>query len=242
MFPDTGKGRVCFHKNNSGPPVIVLHEILGLEDPCFELGNRLHDEGFSVTLPLLFGKIGGHGFLGGYLRSCGSRQFSCAAREKASAILPWVGSLCDDIGRTERRPVGVVGMCLTGAFPLWLLRSEAVTAPVLCQPTMPFSLFGAGDAASIGLDLDDLRPALERPRVPVLGLRFTRDWRCPPQRFERLRALFGRRFEALEIPSGVNGVDEDAHSVLVGSYKATGPTRDAFRRTVEFLTHELGRL
>jgi len=114
-----------------------------------------------------------------------------------------------------------------------------VAAPVLCQPTIPFSLFGDGDPASLGLSKDDLKAALERTDVPVLGMRFTKDGHCKAKRFETLSTLFGRRFEAIEIHSGVNGVDDDAHSVLVGSYKDQGPTRDALERTAAFLTTNL---
>ncbi len=239
-FPDTDAGRVYFWREASGPPVVILHEVLGLTDGCFDLGNRLHREGFTVFLPLLFGNVGGHGFLGGYLRSCGSRQFVCAAADGSSAILPSLQQFCEEASRMAgNRPVGVIGMCLTGAFPISLLRSTNVVAPVICQPTMPFSLVGAGDPAALGLEQGDVRQAIARREVSILGMRFTGDWRCPPQRFTKLRELFGSRFEAIEIPSGLDTVESNAHSVLVGSYKPNGPTHQALLRTVEFLKRRL---
>jgi dienelactone hydrolase len=233
-------GRKYFRRNGGGPPVVVLHEILGLNAGCFALGDRLFEKGFDVFLPLLFGDVGGHGILGGYFRSCGTRQYSCASKDKASAILPSLLAFCEQASRLANdKPIGVIGMCLTGAFPIWLLRSPVVAAPVLCQPTMPFSLFGPGEPTALGLSRDDLQPALRRQDVPLLGLRFTRDRRCPPQRFTALRELFGERFQTREIPSGVDPVPADAHSVLVGSYQNSGPTLAAFELTVDFLRKRL---
>ena len=234
-------GRKYFRRNGGGPPVVVLHEILGLNAGCFALGDRLYEKGFDVYLPLLFGKVGGHNIIGGYFRSCGTREFSCGAKDKASTILPSIRYFCEEASRLAgHKPIGVIGMCLTGAFPIWLLRSPVVAAPVLCQPTMPFSLLGGtGEPTALGLSRDDLRPALDRPDVPLLGLRFTRDGRCPPQRFDALRKLFGDRFQTREIPSGVDPVPANAHSVLVGSYQPSGPTLAAFELTVDFLRKRL---
>jgi dienelactone hydrolase len=239
-FPDDPGGRVYFRREAPGPPVVVLHEILGLERGCFDLGNRLYAKGFSVLMPKLFGEVGGHNALVGYFRSCATGEFSCAASDRSSAILPSIAAFCEEARRlSDDRPVGVIGMCLTGAFPIWLLRTPAVTAPVVCQPTMPFTLLGAGESTALGLSAEDLRPALRRRDVSILGLRFTRDWRCPPQRFTKLRELFGARFTAREIPSGLERVPRDAHSVLVGSYQTGGPTHEAFRLTVDFLNQRL---
>ena len=46
--------------------------------------------------------------------------------------------VCRRVSEHARGPVGVIGMCLTGAFPLALL-GEGVQAAVLCQPTLPFN-------------------------------------------------------------------------------------------------------
>ena len=228
-------GRKYFHRAQAGkPPVVVLHEVLGLTKGCFALGDRLWTSGFSVFLPLLFGEPEGHTFIGGYLRSCGSSAFSCAAPHKSSAIMPSLQAFCEHVSAASGgRTIGVIGMCLTGAFPIWLMRSNVVAAPVVCQPTMPFSLVGAGDPTALGLSRTDLRLAIRRRDVAILGMRFTDDWRCPMQRFTVLSELFGERFETFEIPSGVDGAP-DGHSVLVGGF-----WRPAYDRTVEFL---IGRL
>jgi dienelactone hydrolase len=214
--------------------VVVLHEILGLSAACFRLGDDLWNSGFNVFLPVLFGKPGGHSFLGGYFRSCATGQFACGAANEASAILPSLQAFCEHVaGVCDARRLGVIGMCLTGSFPLWLMRSELVHAPVLCQPSIPFSLVGAGDATALGLSARDLRLAIARGDVPILGMRYTNDWRCPMQRFTRLSELFGARFRAFEIPSGVGGAP-DGHSVLVGDRWPA-----AYDRTVAFLEERL---
>ena len=231
----------------AGPPVVVLHEILGRTANTFALGDRLRTAGFQVYLPRLFGKEGGEGFLGAYFKSCGSRQFNCAAGARSSPIVDWIAALCEDVGAKTRSRVGVIGMCLTGAFPLAALRVEAVVAPVLCQPTIPFGLFWLGEATRLGLSDAEVRTARERRSVPILGMRFTQDSRCPASRFAVLSELFGARFQAIEIPSGVthpggHHISARAHSVLGSWYDHTPghPTRAAFDRMVGFLRAQLG--
>src|SRR5688500_6451738 len=97
QFPSAGGRTYFFQKQAGKPPVVVLHEILGLNDTCFALGDRLWNSGFSVFLPLLFGNRGGHSFLGGYFRSCGSSQFSCASPHRSSAIMPSLQAFCEHV-------------------------------------------------------------------------------------------------------------------------------------------------
>jgi dienelactone hydrolase len=233
-FPVRG-GRTYLERSGAGRPVVVvLHEILGLSDKCVTLGNRLWDSGFSVALPVLFGQPRGYSFFPGYFLSCGSRQFSCAASNKSSAIMPSLLEFCEHMAdAAPGRRIGVIGMCLTGAFPIWLMRSNVVAAPVLCQPTIPFSLFGPGEPTALGLSAEDLRLAIRQTHVAILGMRYTADRRCPMQRFAVLSELFGRRFRAYEIPSGIDGAP-DGHSVLTGDCWP-----DAYARAVDFLREQL---
>ena len=234
QFPAAG-GRTYLYRSESGrPAVVVMHEVLGLTDKCVTLGGRLWDSGFSVYLPVLFGEPKGYSFLSGYLKSCGSDQFSCAAPHRSSAIMPSLQAFCEHVaGSAPANRIGVIGMCLTGAFPIWLMRSEVVTAPIVCQPTVPFSLFGIGEPTALGLSADDLRLAIRRTDVPILGMRYTDDGRCPMQRFTVLSELFGARFRAFEIPSGLGGAP-DGHSVLTGDCWPA-----AYERAVAFLRERL---
>jgi hypothetical protein len=109
----------------------------------------------------------------------------------------------------------VIGMCLTGAFPLALLPVPAVTAAVVCQPTVPFNAFTRlgwfTDESALGLHPDDLAAARTQSRAQILGLRYTGDRLSRPQRFRRLTKEFGDRFYRLDIVG-------KGHSTLASSF------------------------
>jgi hypothetical protein len=78
----------------------------------------------------------------------------------------------------------------------------------------------------------------------VLGLRFTRDIACPPERFERLRQELGESFIGVEIdssPGNPHGIRKRAHSVLTEDFvdEPGHPTRDAMDRVLGFLRARL---
>ena len=114
--------------------------------------------------------------------------------------------------------VGAVGMCFTGGFALAMMVDDAMLAPVLSQPSLPFP---------VGKDATPRpRPLRRRPRRVkarpregqcVLGLRFTGDPAVPAERFQRLREELGDEFIAVEIDSSKGnprGIPRAAHSVL----------------------------
>ena len=78
----------------------------------------------------------------------------------------------------------------------------------------------------------------------MLGLRFTRDPLCPPERFERLRSELGRGFEGIEIDSArgnPHGIAATAHSVLTTDLvdREGHPTRAALERVLAFFDEQL---
>ncbi len=78
----------------------------------------------------------------------------------------------------------------------------------------------------------------------VLGLRFTADPMCPPERFERLREELGEGFEGIEIDSSrgnPDGIPGTAHSVVTRHLvdREGHPTRDALHRVLEFFGEQL---
>ncbi len=82
------------------------------------------------------------------------------------------------------------------------------------------------------------------PGVGVLGLRFTNDRGCPPERFETLRKTLGQSFEGIEIdssPGNAAGIEPSAHSVLTISLvdEPGHPTRVALDRVLTFLAERL---
>lgn len=244
-----------------GPAVVLIHEIPGLHPGVLDLAHRLIDRGFRVYLPSLFGTPGAEPTTGAILRVigriCVSREFRGLTRQPAGAT-GWLRALvrrawADTAGTDDGHPVrgtgvGVVGMCLTGGFALATAVEPAVLAAVLSQPALPLPL-GASRRASLGLQPRDIHTLRERTAegpngLRVLGLRFTDDRGCPPERFRTLRAELGAGFEGIEIdssPGNPAGIPSSAHSVLTVSLvdEPGHPTRAALERTVEFLAERL---
>ena len=209
----------------SGPPVLLLHELPGLIEPDLRAARCIADMGYRVVTPLFFGAPGQSGGLGAIIRytrrHCGREQFACGEANVTSPIVGWLAELGRAAQKTwgEGRGVAVVGMCLTGAFPIAMLRDPLVVAGVLCQPTVPFRLIdgftrGAfADKTGLGVDPKDLEYVRTSSTAPLLGLRYTSDWRSPAPRFRRLTEIFGTRFSRMDFIGG-------GHSTL-GSHFCT---------------------
>jgi hypothetical protein len=122
---------------------------------------------------------------------------------------------------------------------------ESVMAPVLSQPSLPFPVSGAHRAA-LHLSATDLETVKKRARqgCGVLGLRFTADPMCPPERFETLRRELGDAFEAIEIDSSAgnaHGIPRTAHSVVTNDLvdEDGHPTREALHRVLSVFRQRL---
>ena len=108
---------------------------------------------------------------------------------------------------------------------------------------------GRRGRAALGLDAEDLSTITARANdgLRVLGLRFTNDRGCPPERFETLRATLGASFEGIEIdssPGNAAGIAPSAHAVLTVSLvdEPGHPTRVALDRVLAFLAEQLRTL
>lgn len=243
-----------------GPAVLLIHEIPGVHPGVVDLAHRLLDRGFRVYLPSLFGKPGAEITTGALVRAvarvCVSREFRGLTRQPSGAT-GWLRALARQAwtdGEDSTSPgtpgagVGVIGMCLTGGFALATALEPTVLAAVLSQPALPVPVGRAG-RASLGLeprDLDALRTrtADDDAGVRILGLRFTNDRGCPPERFATLRREFGDGFEGIAIdssPGNAAGIPSSAHSVLTVSLvdEPGHPTEAALERTLEFLSERL---
>lgn len=245
-----GTRRTVFTRG-SGPGVVVIHEIPGITPEVQRFGERVVDAGFRVYMPHLFGTPGrpfGVGYVASQmLRACISREFHVLARNRSSPITGWLRAVCrrafEECGGAG---VGAVGMCLTGNFALALMVDERLMAPVLSQPSLPFPVTPSHRRA-LHLAPDELEVVRRRAAAGcgVLGLRFTRDPLCPPERFRRLREELGDGFEAIEIdssPANPWGIPRTAHSVLTADLvdEAGHPTRQALDRVLAFFRERLG--
>ncbi|MCC6797272.1 MAG: dienelactone hydrolase family protein [Candidatus Hydrogenedentes bacterium] len=249
QFTHDGDTRTVFRKGY-GPGVVVMHEIPGITPEVQRFAERVADAGFTVFMPHLFGtpgkKFSNSYAVGQMARACISREFSVLASRKSSPICDWLRALCRHVhAEIGGKGVGAIGMCLTGNFALALMVDEAVMAPVLSQPSLPF---GIGKERRAGLHLSDGDLAVVKKRaasgVPVIGMRFTADPLCTKQRFDRLRAELGDAFEAIEInsdPGNPHGIIRTAHSVVTKDLIDSDghPTRAALDRVLLFFSDRL---
>jgi dienelactone hydrolase len=233
-----------------GPAVIVIAEIPGITPLVISFARRIADAGMSVAIPHLFGEDGREPqqsyVLRTIFRACISREFTVLATGRSSPVVDWLRALARaEHARAGGPGVGVVGMCFTGGFALAMMAGAPVVAPVLSQPSLPFSI-GARRAADLGCSSAEL--AEVRAKVAdgtqVLGLRFSGDPAVKAARFESLRRELGDGFLAVEIdssPGNPFGHRKGAHSVLTEdlSDREGSPTMAALNQVLEFCASKL---
>jgi dienelactone hydrolase len=249
-FAHDGAMRTVYRRGQ-GPGVIVMHEIPGITPPVARFARIVADSGFTVVMPVLFGRVGAP-ISPGYIaremfRACISKEFKVLAAREASPITDWLRALCRQVHREcGGNGVGALGMCLTGNFALALLVDPSVMAPVLSQPSLPFPV---GRTRKEGLHVSDeqlvaIQRRVRDEGVKVLGMRFTCDRAVPSERFERLRRELGEGFEAIEIdsaPGNAYGIPKNAHSVVTEHLvdEQGHPTRAALDRVLAFFHERL---
>ncbi|HYL98467.1 MAG TPA: dienelactone hydrolase family protein [Blastocatellia bacterium] len=248
-FTDDRKTRTVFRRGH-GPAVVIMHEIPGITPEVAGFGRRVADSGFTAFLPWMFGTPGKPlstpYALGQMLRACISSEFYCLSERRSSPITDWLRALARHVHAECGGPgVGAIGMCLTGGFALSMMIDETIMAPVLSQPSCPFPIT-ASRRGAIAISDEELAKVRERVRAgcPVLGLRFTGDPVCPPERFETLRRELGDGFEGIEIdssPGNKFGIKPKAHSVLTVDFvdREGHPTKDALDRVLQFFKDRL---
>jgi len=236
-FTDSSNAaRQVYVIGTEGPPVLLLHEISGLTPEAADTARQLAAARHTVLVPLFFGRPGRRSSFSTMWKACADSDFACDEREKTSRHVTWLRELvrCARVTWPDGRGVGAIGMCLTGAFPIALLSTPEVVAPVLCQPTVPFNrsnpFHAAGwgtDQHALGLHPDDLRDAQSKSTAPLLGIRYKGDGKCKKERFERLTKEFPGRFFRLDVPG-------KHHSTLAAQF-----CPDAFLEVLAFFNEHL---
>ena len=251
-FPkDKESGRLIFTIGDKGHPVLLLHELPGLTPACADFACRLAIQGFKVYVPLLFGDPLQDSHLETFLSSVGlavGSDFCLFAEDAHHPIIDWLDGLCNEILIRERdKPLGVIGMCLTGNLPIALLKHDNVKAIVLSQPGLPLYIpWFPNDSKkhALGLTNEQVKLAenrlkIENDYLEILAFRFTNDCICPPERFNTLKSKFGSRLKCFEIqsPNHSYGIEENAHAVLSTEFRDTPnhPTNIAFLKVVDYL-------
>jgi dienelactone hydrolase len=193
------------YRKGTGPGVVVVHEIPGLTPAVIGFGEEVVAAGFTVVMPSLFGTperpMGAGSVARALGQVCVRREFTKLARRQTSPVADWLRSLARSLHEELGGPgVGALGMCFTGGFALAMMVDDAVAAPVLCQPSLPFAVTPSR-AADLNLSPADLDRVRTRAAAgcEVLGLRY-RDDRAVGTRFETLTRELGDNFLRVEFP------------------------------------------
>ncbi|WP_301780186.1 dienelactone hydrolase family protein [Caballeronia sp. SEWSISQ10-4 2] len=237
----------------SGPPVIVMHELPGFAEPLVGFADRLVNAGFRVYAPHLFGPLMWEDPTLNYARLCISKEFGYLRANRSAPICDWLRALANSL--SEEPPgtrIGVIGMCLTGAFVIPMVIEPGVRAGVISQPAIPISLRyvqtgrGEGDwMREMNISDEELREATERcarDHVPILVERFLNDRRSTHARVERIAQAFGSNATVYEYKNP--GPGPYPHAILTSEYDLAdgdpaNPTRVALQRVIAFLTTNL---
>ena len=194
------------YRKGSGPVVIVVHEIPGITPAVERFADDVVNAGFTVVMPNLVGtpgqEVSGKYIASSMLKVCISKEFTNMALQKTSPIIAWLRALARSLHQeVGGKGAGAVGMCFSGGFALGMMVDDIMVAPVLSQPSMPFTV-GKARGADLNLSPDDAVVVAQRAAngCEVLGLRFTQD-KLVGNRFDSLRTLLGDAFIAIELPS-----------------------------------------
>ncbi len=243
----------------SSPAILLMHELPGMTESCLKFANRLVDNGFTVYLPLLFGKAGESDAIAAVVANsliytaqiCISKEFNALKQRHSSPITNWLRALCRQIyshsSHQQFRGIGAIGMCLTGGFVLSLMIDETVMAPVASQPSLPFGFTDAQKKA-LGISPDELAIAKERAKeTGLLALRFEEDRICPAERFDTLTREFKDSIECKIIPAQErkrDGIRPSPHAIFSIDFadKQGNPhrcTQETLERLIEFFRERL---
>jgi dienelactone hydrolase len=187
----------------SGPAVILMAEMPGINPHLTRLARWLMAAGFTVYMPSLFGRDGAvtsadeavHIFK----QTCISAEFRAMGGNQSSPVTRWLMGLARQAHQASGGPgVGAIGACFTGNFALTMMLEPAVLAPVMCQPSLP--LDEAGGLEMSPEDLAAVQQRLQQERLSVLAYRFAGDRYCTAQRFAAYSAALGESFIGRVLP------------------------------------------
>ena len=223
----------------SGPKVILLHELPGLRDGDIELGAELGSR-FEVYMPLLFGVAGQDDTGLGTRQACKTGLFQCNDRNTRHSITTDLLSMTNHIcGGAE---CGVIGMCLTGSFPLYLMPAEGVVALVMAQPTLPF-VWHIWPFAGLDISEEDTASAMSiaaQRKASIYMVRYRHDFISGHSAFNRLRKRIEASKAALSF-FDAREVSAHGHSTLVNDPKQPEVAREQVDAVVKALDARLRR-
>lgn len=250
FFYNDGNYEHLVYEKGQGPKVIVMHELPGLVEPVTNFANRLVDAGFHVYLPLLFGIPLERAPTKNLIKLCVSKEFGRLKANVSAPVCDWLRALARRLGEQQAHPkIGVIGMCVTGAFVIPLVLETGVSAGVISQPAIPFSLTylltGVGKGPwmhRLNIAANDLAEAANRAardNTRLIIQRFCDDRLCPHSRVDLIASSFGPNAQLYEYPAPASN-SKSPHALLTEEYdKAVNdpnnPTRIALQRVIAFL-------
>ncbi|HWL36952.1 MAG TPA: dienelactone hydrolase family protein [Frankiaceae bacterium] len=245
------------YTDGSGPPVLVLHELMGLTPPALAFARRVVDSGFTVYLPVLSGPAPATSrgdMLKAALGVCVSREIHLLKSGATSPIVTPLRALARyATDKAGTRGAGVVGMCFSGGFALALAADEPVLAGVAAQPSLPYAPLKPWCAGDLGLDrkdVEDLEARLATGDTGIYVARFTEDRTSPRRRLQAIKQKFGTENVTIdELPSypdnefGFAASDHSVLAVAPANYPAGSAAaarlEQAFGDVITFLTERL---
>ncbi|GAB5100275.1 dienelactone hydrolase family protein [Caballeronia sp. HLA56] len=260
LFSDESYEHVVYVKG-TGPDVIVMHELPGFDEHTVRFIDRLSEAGFRVHAPHLFGPMLWEAPNLNYARLCISKEFGHLKANQSAPVCDWLRALARSLG--EENPsarIGVIGMCLTGAFVIPMVIEPNVRAGVVSQPAIPLSLrysvFRTGEGEwmhQVNVSDEDFQAATQRSKrdaVPLVIQRFTHDQISLHPRVERIKQAFGENATLDEYadPRPMDNERDFPHALLTKEYdlakfeqanEADNSTRIAFTKVVDFLRRNL---
>lgn len=250
-----------YHRGDPNhPPLLVMSELAGIAPGLLMFADRLIQNGYQVYLPWMFGPLGKRAPIRNAMKLCISREFSKLQAGVSAPITDWLRALSVHVSKKNGDcNVGVIGMCLTGAFVIPLIIDPHVVAVVAAQPAAPLSLIyrvtGWRIADLQALNVSDADIAAARRRLKsgdarLFACRFQADRFCPAEKLERLRHEFPVNLETYEYAneSWRNALGDRPHATFTKEYRIAGedatkdhPSRVALKDLLAFLELQLKR-
>lgn len=224
------------YEKGTGPVIIVLQELPGIDPATIKFTDRLADAGFRVVMPHLFGKLNKFALGRNMARLfCVRREINMFAKNRTSPIVSWLRALCHDVRkRYDVDGVGVIGMCLTGNFAISMMADEAVLGAVASQPSLP--VFAQSSLHMSDADISEIRDRLDE-KGTMLSYKFDGDKLCTGDKFRAIDAAFNTDRERIKLTT-LPGND---HAMLTGHFNDTegSPTQQALAEILDYFHGKL---
>lgn len=223
-----------YTRNGGDRCVVVLHELPGMTPSFVNFCRDLSDEGYKVYMPLIFKEpfteMNAFQMASFCVSSEFRKLFNRRSGEQDKPFTNWLLELCKMVSDDNpSKPIGMIGMCLTGNFAVASIIENNVKAAVACQPSYPFFT----NIQTLGLS-EELRRRIAttagaQSAPCVKAYRYKRDWRCRERHMRALEGVLGDAFDRYpDLPGG-------GHSTLTGGE----PNEEVYADCLEFLSRRL---